>query len=269
MKSGIYKIINENSGIFYIGSSINIKERFNQHLRQLNSNNHFNDKLQKAWNKYETSSFKFEVIEYIDVYNLLIREQYYLDTLLFANEDNDKFSILGYNINRNSNNTLGFKFSEEAKERMSDTKSRKSRKVFIPSDEEIEVEIYHIDEDKIIKEKDMSNPFFGKKHTDESKEKMSQKKKGENNFFYKKGPMLGRKQTDQQKKKISISNSGRNNKKSKPILQIDLDGNIIKLWDSSGQASKILGISQGNINECCNNKRRTANGYRWKFFIEK
>lgn len=98
---------------------------------------------------------------------------------------------------------------------------------------------------------------------------MSQKKKGKNNFFYKKGPMLGRKQTDQQKKKISISNSGRNNENSKPILQIDLDGNIIKLWDSSGQASKILGISQGNINECCNNKRRTANGYRWKFFIEK
>ena len=28
-------------------------------------------------------------------------------------------------------------------------------------------------------------------------------------------------------------------------------------------------FNQGNINECCNNKRRTANGYKWKFFIEK
>ena len=81
--SGIYKIINEKSGMFYIGSSINIKERFNQHMRQLKSKNHFNDKLQKAFNKYGLLSFKFEVIEYIDVENLLIKEQYYLDTLLF------------------------------------------------------------------------------------------------------------------------------------------------------------------------------------------
>jgi group I intron endonuclease len=263
--SGIYKIINEKSGMFYIGSSINIKERFNQHMRQLKSNNHFNDKLQKAFNKYGLLSFKFEVIEYIDVENLLIKEQYYLDTLLFANEDNDKFSKLGYNLNRNSNNTLGFKFSEESKEKMSDIKSRKSKKIFIPSDEEIESRIYYIEKDSKIEEKDINNPFFGRKHTIESKKKMSEKKKGENNFFYKKGPMLGRKQTEQQKKKISISNSGRNNKNSKPILQIDLDGNIIKLWDSSGQASKILGISQGNINQCCNKKRRTASGYKWEF----
>lgn len=265
MKSGIYKITNIKTGVSYIGSSININDRFNQHIRQLNSNSHYNDKLQKAWNKYDQSEFIFEIIEYVEIDHLLTKEQYYLDTLLFANENNDKFSLLAYNINRNSNNTLGFKFSEESKEKMSQAKLKYKKELFIPSEDEINKEIYYLKEFDSVKNKDIKNPFFGKKHKQESKKKMSDKKKGENNFFYKKGPMLGKKCTDDHKKKISVANSGKNNKNSKPILQIDLDGNIIKLWDSSGQAAKILGISQSNINLCCNNKRRTANGYKWKF----
>jgi group I intron endonuclease len=266
MKSGIYKITNKKTGVSYIGSSIDINDRFNQHIRQLNSNSHYNEKFQKAWSKYGQSEFIFEVIEYVEVDYLLIKEQHYLDNLLFANENNNKFSLLAYNINRQSNNTLGFKFSEESKEKMSQSKLKYRKELSIPSEDEIDKSIYYIIEDyEIVKSKDIKNPFFGKKHTKESKEKMSKKKMGQNNFFYKKGPMLGKKQSNSHKKKISVANSGKNNKKSKPVLQIDLYGNIIKVWDSSGQAAKILGISQGNINLCCNNKRRTANGYKWKF----
>jgi group I intron endonuclease len=266
MKSGIYKITNKRTEVSYIGSSIDINDRFNQHIRQLNSNSHYNDKFQKAWNKYGQSEFIFEVIEYVEIEYLLIKEQYYLDNLLFANENNDKFSLLAYNINRNSNNTLGFKFSEESKEKMSQSKLKYKKELFIPSEEEIEKSIYHIEGYPVTQNKDINNPFFGKTHTDESKFIMSEKKRGENNFFYKKkGPMYGKKQTPNSKRKISVANSGKNNKKSKPILQIDLNGNIVKIWDSSGQAAKILGISQANINQCCNNKRRTANGYKWQF----
>ena len=54
-------------------------------------------------------------------------------------------------------------------------------------------------------------------------------------------------------------------KSGKKIAQLDLNGNIIKVYSSSRQASLELGISQGNISLCCNGKRRTANGFKWKY----
>lgn len=265
MKSGVYKILNKQTGKFYIGSSINIDNRFKQHIRKLNSNNHDNDHLQKSWNKYGISNFTFEIVEYTEIENLIIREQYYLDKLLYADENNNKFSEIGYNILRCSSNTLGFRFSEESKFKMSLSKSNISKKIDIPDDITIENEIYYIPQEVTNINKDKGNPFYGRKHSDHSKSKMSKSKTGKDNYFYGTGPMLGREFSKIHRKKISISNSGRNNKNSKPILQFDIDNNLIRSWDSSGQASKILKISQGNINQCCNNKRSTAGGYIWKF----
>lgn len=52
---------------------------------------------------------------------------------------------------------------------------------------------------------------------------------------------------------------------SKSIVQYDLNGNYINKFESMAQATKITNISQGNISECCNKKRRIAGGYIWKF----
>ena len=56
----------------------------------------------------------------------------------------------------------------------------------------------------------------------------------------------------------------------KPVTQYDLQGNIIKKWNSIIEASKELNISCNNINACCNNKYcRPGNniykGYKWMF----
>jgi group I intron endonuclease len=83
--SGIYKIINKVNGKYYVGSSKNINIgtdcRFKSHLRYLKSNNHSNDHLQYAWNKYKIESFEFKIIEVVDInnQNLLEIEQKYLD----------------------------------------------------------------------------------------------------------------------------------------------------------------------------------------------
>ena len=54
-KCGIYElIVNKKS---YIGSSINLKNRLNEHLSDLNSENHSNKKLLKAYNKYKNIHF--------------------------------------------------------------------------------------------------------------------------------------------------------------------------------------------------------------------
>lgn len=49
-----------------------------------------------------------------------------------------------------------------------------------------------------------------------------------------------------------------------PILQYDLDGNLIKEWNSQKEAAR-AGYHQGNISDCVRGNRKTANGYIWKF----
>lgn len=58
---------------------------------------------------------------------------------------------------------------------------------------------------------------------------------------------------------------------SKPILQFDLEGNFIKEWPSQTSAAKALGITQGNISNCCNNYKRIkrAGGFIWRFKFQK
>jgi len=63
MESGIYKISSIDTGDFYIGSSINIKDRWIRHKKDLNKNRHHSIFLQRAWNKYGKSNFLFEVLQ--------------------------------------------------------------------------------------------------------------------------------------------------------------------------------------------------------------
>lgn len=56
-----------------------------------------------------------------------------------------------------------------------------------------------------------------------------------------------------------------NGKKSKTVLQYDLQDNLIKEFPSIMQAHRELGFSQGNINKCCKGKRKTAYGYKWRY----
>lgn len=51
----------------------------------------------------------------------------------------------------------------------------------------------------------------------------------------------------------------------KPILQYDLQGNFIKEWDSIKDAGLYIGKKGAAIGECCQEKRKTAYNYIWKF----
>lgn len=79
---GIYKIINRENGKYYVGSSVDIDERWKQHLQKLNSGTHINPKLQASWNLHSSASFEFVVVEQFDGLSrkmLLEIEQKYLD----------------------------------------------------------------------------------------------------------------------------------------------------------------------------------------------
>ena len=56
----------------------------------------------------------------------------------------------------------------------------------------------------------------------------------------------------------------------KRVYQLDLNKNIIKLWDGIGIASRELDIPSQQISQCCNGTkyRKTAGGYIWQYESE-
>ena len=79
MKTGVYKITNQANDKMYVGSAIDLMNRWYKHKSQLNKNKHHSIKLQRAWNKYGVDNFKFEIIEECDKEKLIEIEQYYID----------------------------------------------------------------------------------------------------------------------------------------------------------------------------------------------
>lgn len=55
-----------------------------------------------------------------------------------------------------------------------------------------------------------------------------------------------------------------NPKLSKKVLQLTLDGKIVREWDSVNECGR-NGFSIGHVSACCNGKRKTHKGYRWMY----
>lgn len=124
---GIYSIKNKINDKIYIGSSIDIQNRWYIHKSDLIKNKHHNIYLQRAWKKYGEENFEFTIIELVENEgDLLEREQYWLDTLESYN------SKKGYNINPTAGSQLGRKLSEKSKIKMQN--SSKTKKVVIQFD---------------------------------------------------------------------------------------------------------------------------------------
>lgn len=78
--------------------------------------------------------------------------------------------------------------------------------------------------------------------------------------------MYGKHHSEETKKKMSETKKGENNPKNKPVVQIDPNTNeVVNTYCSAREASRQTGFSSGNISQCCNGKRKTTGGFIWKF----
>lgn len=181
----IYTIKNEINCKLYVGSASNVKKRWYDHEHYLDNNSHVNNHLQNSWNKYGKENFKFSIIEENVPNDLLLQvEQKWMD--FYKRENQELYNIALYaaspmkgrthseeSINKISDasklwhiNTKGTDIYDEYLSNLS--KSLMGHVVDIETRNKISIS--HMG--KMIGE---DNPFYGKKHTDESKIRMSEK----------------------------------------------------------------------------------------------
>lgn len=72
---------------------------------------------------------------------------------------------------------------------------------------------------------------------------------------------LGKAMSDEAKEKLS-------NYHKKQVIQYDLNGNLIKIWNSAKEAAQELGIHTSKICLCCQGKRNKTGGYKWTYVEE-
>ena len=106
--SGIYAIVNSLNGKMYIGSAVNLRNRWKAHRSSLNRGLHHSQKLQNSWRKNGHGCFTFVVLELVDRDALINREQFWINHYKAAGP-------AGYNVSPTAGNCLGVRHTEQTK----------------------------------------------------------------------------------------------------------------------------------------------------------
>ena len=223
----------------YVGKSINPKSRYRKHLQDSKKKISYKDKwiysLLENNNKPELL-----IIDEVDEGNWIFWEKHYISYYKFIGCKLTNISEGGENppnhtgrkrtegeIERIRKSNLGKKRSEETKKNISIAKKGKP--------------ILHLNN--------------GKERSLSHKKNLSLSLKG------RKSPNKGKTYTIEHKKVLSEAHSHQ----KKRIVQMSLDGTIIKIWDSVSEAKKEY--KNNHISECCTGKIKTAAGFIWKHHI--
>ena len=111
--SAVYKITNTITGDFYIGSSNNIKRRWNEHKCKSRWNRCSNNQLYKDMQEYGKDKFVFEILAEVEEDKLKEIEQQFIETLKPTYNSN---RANGLDIERKKEYDKEYKKTERRKE---------------------------------------------------------------------------------------------------------------------------------------------------------
>ncbi len=290
----IYKITSP-SGKSYIGQTISLyKRKYRYRKFQCQTQTH----LYNSLIKYGFENHIFEILEdNIEIEKLNEKETYYIEKYdTFNNGMNMttgggvchkrsvetieklRISATGNKNNLGKRNALGYKHTEEAKEKMSNKLKEKYENGFINPRKGVKQSKEQVE--KIAKAKyrevlqyDLNNNFIteydsikmASQMTNTSCPLITQNCRGKsistNGFIFK------YKNENNVKKSYKLSKEviERRNVFSKPILQFDLEGNFINEYKSAREAFRKTGICWKKISDCLRNIRKETNGFIWSY----
>lgn len=226
MSCGIYKFTSKTTGLSYIGQSIDIERRYNEHKRTTNKDYSFYNAIKEhGWD-----DFIFEIIEYCNQEQLNEREKYwisYYDTYYHGYNETlggeggpasgKKKPVAQYDL---EGNFIAAYESELDAERKLGFKSKSSN-------------ISRVCSGEAYKSKGFQWRFIT------------------NDIDYKSN--IG-----------SCPQKARYSNKTNKIAQCDIEThNIIQIFNSISEASRKTGINRQNISSVCNNRNKSASGYYW------
>lgn len=202
---GIYKITNTINGKCYIGQSTDLAKRIHRHINTLLHGTNRNEHLQNAYKKYGVGSFIIEIIEECSAESLNEREIFWID--FYKAYDRN----YGYNKTKGGQGGNGYLelYDETEKEIISAKKSQSvtgernplygthcyTNGMIIKYIKDDEIEKYEsqgwykgipefVKSKQKIANSGEANGFYGKKHSDETKQKISNGRKGDNNWNF-------------------------------------------------------------------------------------
>ena len=220
--SCIYKLTSP-SGKIYIGQTQCLYDRVRRYRGGI-----FNKYMKMAVEKYGSENIILEILERdVELKLLDEREQFYLDAL-------QPFGNNGYNICREASTTRGRKRPSEEMKGLSDFNKTRIGEL---------------------------NHFYGKNHSEETKEKIRQAK-------------LGKKQSKETIEKRTENTDY--TKRYRCVKQIDLvTGNVINIFESITEANSITGVGISGISQVANKRtcksgdkewlRKSAGGFYWEW----
>jgi group I intron endonuclease len=237
----IYGIIdNLKNELRYIGKSINPESRFRKHLQDSKKKISYKDKW--IFSLLEKSNKPvLLIIDEVDEHNWEFWEKHYISYFKFLGCKLTNISEGG----ENPPSALGRKWTPEQLKRISENNKGKKRS------EETKKNISLAKKGKPIP------------HLNNGKERsLSHKNNLSLSLMGRTSPNKGKKLSDTHKKHLSDGHSSQ----KKSVIQMDLNNNILRIWNSINDAQKELKIR--HISECCLNKKycKTAGGFKWKYY---
>lgn len=246
----IYKITNTENGKLYVGKTASdMNDRYNTHIYEAKTSR-TNSVLHKAIRKYGTDSFTIELIEECANNIISEREIYWIRML------NSQIPF-GYNMTSGGEGVPGYKHTDETKVRLSQLNSGRKR-----SPEVVEI---------------IRRTHLGKVVSEETRNKLSEGRKGrftkEDNGFY------GKHHTQETKEKLSAMRLGKTSSVAQPVLVMDTEGNEIAsfvsikkcyewLFENGYTKNKNYQSVTTQIKDAIKGKQSQAYGFTYKL-IEK
>ena len=241
----VYMHTNKENGKVYIGQT---SQSINQRWR--NGKGYTNNiAFYRAIQKYGWDNFDHKIIA-----NNLTKEEadkFEIDMISFYDSNNpDK----GYNLTIGGGGTNGYRLTEEQRNKISEL--QKGR---ILTDEWK----LHIGESL----KGEKSPWYGKAFSEEHRQNLSESHKGQVSSY----GMLGKKHSEETKRKMSESKAnhkvsdetrmkiGESNSKKVRCIETGL------VYSGLPEASRDTGCPKSGISMCCNGKQKSSKGYHWEY----